>query len=743
VRVRISHKLLAGFLIVGLLPVALGVLFFSRQLASYEAVSAGRIARVDAQRAADRLQLRVSAILDALEFARRRLHVEAADQDILQWAYDQHPELLKLTVADDQGRTIASLFRFGYTPQGEPVPDLAADAGRAGSITFSQWNLEPQLELYLPVIDLASGERKGTLHAEVSLKGLFAELPGDVADGGTLYILDQQGRVVSHPDISQVLEARDMSTLEVVRVLQRGDRMAHAEYVDTGGKDVLGTGVKVPDLPLYIIKELPVEQAFALSRDLSRGLYMVFGIAALLLLVMAVFVTRAITRPLERLEHGTRRVAKGELNFTLSETRQLLPDELGDLAVRFNAMVEALQTDKRSREEAEKELLKLRNYLSNIIDSMPSILVGVDAKARVTQWNLEAEKRTGIASSQAIGKTLSDLLPQLAREMDKVHQAIRERRAISDDKVAFKREEGELAYSDITIYPLITNGVEGAVIRVDDVTERVRIEEMMIQSEKMLMVGGLAAGMAHEINNPLAGILQNIQVMRNRMQEGLEQNRRVAEECGVDMTDIGCYMERRGLLAMIEAVLESGARASHIVTNMLNFSRKSDVGIEPQDTAALLDRTLELAANDYDLKKRYDFRRIEIQRDYDPDLPLVPCDATKLQQVVLNLLKNGAQAMMERGDADQPHRFIIRTRQNGNWAQIDIEDNGPGMDEAVSKRIFEPFFTTKGVGSGTGLGLSVSYFIIHENHSGTLTVASEPGAGSCFVIRLPLQQGEV
>jgi len=684
--------------------------------------------------------LRVSAILDTLEYARRRLHLRASDQDILQWSYDQHPELLKLTAIDNQGRMTASLFRFGYALQGEPVPDLEADAGK---ITFTQWNLEPQFQLYLPIIDLASGERKGTLHAEISLKGLFAELSGDVADSGTLYILDEQGKVVSHPDINQVLEARDLSSLAVIRALRGGDRIAQGEYADAAGQDVLGIGVKVPDLPLYIIKELPVEQAFALSRELTRALYMVFSLAALLLLVMALFVTRAITLPLERLEHGTRRVEKGELNFTLGETRQLLPDELGDLAIRFNAMVEALQADKQSREEAEKELLRLRNYLSNIINSMPSILVGVDAKARVTQWNLEAEKRTGISSRQAIGKTLADLLPEMALEMDKVYQAIRERRAISDTKVAFKRKAGEPAYSDITIYPLITNGVEGAVIRVDDITERVRIEEMMIQSEKMLMVGGLAAGMAHEINNPLAGILQNVQVMRNRMREGLEQNRQVAEECGVDMTDIGCYMERRGLLAMIEAVLESGERASRIVTNMLNFSRKSDVGIEPQDIAALLDRTLELAANDYDLKKRYDFRRIEVQRDYDPDLPRVPCDATKLQQVVLNLLKNGAQAMMERGGVKQPHRFIIRTRRNGDWAQIEIEDNGPGMEAAVSKRIFEPFFTTKEVGLGTGLGLSVSYFIIHENHGGTLTVTSEPGAGSCFVIRLPLRPGGI
>ena len=739
-RVRIAHKLLAGLLLVGLLPVLLGVLFFSRQLITYEEASAVRLARLQAERAADRLQLGVAAIRNTLDYARRRLHVRADDQGVLQWSYDQHRELLKLMVTDLQGRVVASLFRFGYTPRGATVPVIGEDAGAGGSITFTQWNLEPQLRLSLPIIDLASGTRKGALRAEISLKGLFAELSGDSDPAGRLYVLDQAGRVVSHPDVNQVLEARDLSSLAMVRALQEGRPYAEARYPDPGGDSVLGVGVKVPDLPLFIIRELPLEQAFGLSRELTRALYMVFGIAALLLLIMAIFFTRAITWPLERLELGTRRVEKGELDFTLEQTRQRLPDELGDLAVRFNAMVEALKADRLSKEAAEKELNRLRNFLSNIINSMPSILVGVDAQAHITQWNLEAERRTGIPSRQALGKTLTDLLPELTREMDKVRQAILERRAISASKVVLKQDRGAPAYSDITIYPLITNGVEGVVIRVDDVTERVRIEEMMIQSEKMLMVGGLAAGMAHEINNPLAGILQNVQVMRNRMREGLEQNRRVAEECGVDMTDIGCYMERRGLLAMIEAVLESGERATRIVSNMLNFSRKSDVGMEALDLAALLDRTLELAANDYDLKKRYDFRRIEIERDYDPDLPPVPGDATKLQQVVLNLLKNGAQAMMEQADPERPHRFVIRTRRDGDRALIEIEDNGPGMEEVVSKRIFEPFFTTKGVGLGTGLGLSVSYFIIHENHGGTLTVTSEPGRGSCFRIRLPLQQ---
>ena len=130
-----------------------------------------------------------------------------------------------------------------------------------------------------------------------------------------------------------------------------------------------------------------------------------------------------------------------------------------------------------------------------------------------------------------------------------------------------------------------------------------------------------------------------------------------------------------------------------------------------------------------------DFRKIELIKAYDPKLPQVVCETSKIQQVILNLLKNGAQAMSEAGQ-EKP-KFVIRLKQSQRDALIEIEDNGPGMSEAIRKRIFEPFFTTKTVGVGTGLGLSVSYFIITENHNGTMSVESSPGKGARFIIRLP------
>ncbi|GAB6905763.1 putative Histidine kinase [Desulfosarcina cetonica] len=463
------------------------------------------------------------------------------------------------------------------------------------------------------------------------------------------------------------------------------------------------------------------------SRSLMLTLVTIILVTTVIGLGSHQLMKRLVARPLNRLAAGIRTIAAGDYQRALPSEKR---SDINILVREINSM--AREIDRR-----ESDLKKLREMLKNTIDSMPSILVGVDPAGRVTQWNREAEKTTGIIATQAMNQPIARVFPELAWAVEKIHLAIEEKCPHTESKEIFN-VDGEKRFSDITIYPLMTSTTGGAVIRVDDITERVRIEEMMIQSEKMLSVGGLAAGMAHEINNPLAGIMQNIQVMQNRLSGDLLKNREVARRCGIPMDALQAYMVGRNIPEMMVSIMESGKRAAKIVENMLSFSRKSESKHDLNDLAQLLDLTLELAENDYDLKKHYDFRRIKIVREYDPEAPKVPCEATKIQQVFLNILKNGAQAMAE-NPGSTPSRFILRVKPDGKSAVcVEIEDNGPGMEESIRKRIFEPFYTTKSVGVGTGLGLSVSYFIITENHGGSLLMTSAPGRGSCFVIRLPV-----
>ncbi|WP_321415416.1 PAS domain S-box protein [uncultured Desulfobacter sp.] len=292
--------------------------------------------------------------------------------------------------------------------------------------------------------------------------------------------------------------------------------------------------------------------------------------------------------------------------------------------------------------------------------------------------------------------------------------------------------KGKIAARDAQGHPIRFIGIN------TDITQQKKMEEMLIQSEKMLSVGGLAAGMAHEINNPLAGMLQTAQVMSQRLTAGanLTANKKAAKEAGISIEAIDRFMQARGIPQMLLAITESGQRMADIVSNILSFARKEESDLSSHYLNKILDKTIELAATDYNLKKKYDFKQIKITREYDDNLPDIPCQAGKIQQVILNILTNGAQAMQEAGILEP--QFILRTYADPvrNRVCLEIEDNGPGMDEKTRKHIFDPFFTTKPVGVGTGLGLSVSYFIITETHKGEMMVESSPGAGAKFIIQL-------
>ncbi|HVP78413.1 MAG TPA: PAS domain S-box protein [Thermodesulfobacteriota bacterium] len=395
--------------------------------------------------------------------------------------------------------------------------------------------------------------------------------------------------------------------------------------------------------------------------------------------------------------------------------------------------------DMTERKKAESEISSLKNYLSNIIDSMPSILVGMDNARTATQWNRQAEAFTGMPAGEAIGKPVADLLPDFAPQIMTMAADMNERRPSSLEKVLIEKE-GERRFYDLMLYPLFKGAAEGAVLRIEDVTEKARIQELMVQTEKMMSIGGLAAGMAHEINNPLGIIIQAAQNIERRISLELDPNRKVSEELGLNLEALRLYFDKRQISDAIASIRTASSRAAKIIANMLQFSRRADKTMEFTSLAQIVDRTLELAASDYDLKKNYDFRSIEIIKDYQ-DTPQVRIVSVEVEQVVLNLLKNAAQAMT----ANPPDRrpiITLRLRCEDRYTVLEVEDNGPGMTEDIRRRVFEPFFTTKEPAVGTGLGLSVSFMIVTQNHKGLMEVQSTPGRGTVFKVKLPIRGGE-
>ena len=336
----------------------------------------------------------------------------------------------------------------------------------------------------------------------------------------------------------------------------------------------------------------------------------------------------------------------------------------------------------------------------------------------------------------SVGKKL--YLEESDREI--LLEALRTKGTLTNRELKMKRKDGRIVW--ITMNARKTEAQDGTVIiegSLMDITQRKLNEQRMIQSEKMMSVGGLAAGMAHEINNPLAVIISSVQSLQRRLGRETAKNLKTAEDCGAQYSAIVEYVERSGCSKVLEGMYEAGIRAATIVRGMLSFSRKSDSDFELRDLCELMDGALTLVMNDYDFKRDYDFRKIKITKDFGSDSLIVACDGNEIQQVFLNLLKNGAEAMGEKkySQEETPH-FVLRSYALGDVAVMEIEDNGPGMGVDVRNRIMEPFFTTKSVGRGTGLGLSISYFIITDRHNGAMDVISEPDMGTRFIVKLPL-----
>ncbi len=436
-----------------------------------------------------------------------------------------------------------------------------------------------------------------------------------------------------------------------------------------------------------------------------------------------------------RVEHyETEQVRKDGRTIIVAVTLSPVRNRQGDI-IGASAIVR----DITERKRVEAEINSLKNYLSNIVDSMPSILVGMDNTRTVTQWNRQAEAFTGVPAGEAIGKPIVHLLPDFAPWIMAMGSDTDEHRPSSMEKLLIEKE-GERRFFDLMLYPLLIDAVEGAVLRIEDVTERARIQELMVQTEKMMSVGGLAAGMAHEINNPLGIITQAAQNIERRISLELHANRKVSEELGLNLEAVRAYFDKRQISDAIASIHTASSRAAKIVANMLQFSRRADTTMEFTSLAQIVDQALELAASDYDLKKKYDFRSIEIIKDYQ-DMPQVFIVSVEIEQVMLNLLKNAAQAMTANPPDTKP-RITLRLRCEDRYAVLEVEDNGPGMTEGIRRRVFEPFFTTKEPGVGTGLGLSVSYMIVTQNHKGFMEVQSTPGRGTLFKVRLPIGRSE-
>jgi PAS domain S-box-containing protein len=565
---------------------------------------------------------------------------------------------------------------------------------------------------------------------------------------GYSYVLDLDGNLIVHPSlVGNYYEAVDVRGKQFIQEMcSRKNGKIIYSWAAPGEPEAREKLVIFNDIPEYqwiVASSSFLEEFYAPLKTIGHLILATVVISFILVLPLTSRISSSITNPLRELMDRFASGAGGDISVRMERSSR---DEVGTLARYFNTFMErleayseSLKTEIADRKKAEAAIRKSEAKYRELVENANSIILRMTPEGKITFFNEFAQRFFGFTEKEILGRAaVGTIVPEDTPGGIRMMVAPSNQRG--DRESANMLCDGKRVWIAWTSRATVDrSGAPKEYLCIGtDVTESRKMETMMVQTEKMMSVGGLAAGMAHEINNPLGGMLQSLQNVIRRLSPGLPANEAEAEACGTRLETIRNYMEKREIFRFLDNIRVSGERASHIVENMLSFSRRSESRKAPVDLSGLLDKAVELAAHDYDLKKKFDFRRIRIERRYEPDMPLVPCAATEIEQVVLNLLRNAAQAMRE-GETSVPSPCItLHLSKEPDCAVINIADNGPGMDDSRIKRIFEPFFTTKEVGVGTGLGLSVSYFIVTNNHGGAMTAESTPGEGASFIIRLPL-----
>ncbi len=378
-------------------------------------------------------------------------------------------------------------------------------------------------------------------------------------------------------------------------------------------------------------------------------------------------------------------------SLIFKDRRVLTPDEKAEISDSVRKISSSLRLSRQELAAKNRQLALLKEFSENIIESIPLGIATLDEDLHVKYWNDAMERITQINKEAALDIQADLLLTCL--EVDLFNPAIKEGETICNRNVINKSQMVLKVHLS-----KLTGNQRGYVLVMEDVTEKKKIEEELFRTTKHASIGKLAAGVSHEINNPLASI-------SSLVQELLSEN--LTTFASDSLITINTHIER----------------IARIVRNLGNFARLSPRQKTPVNLNDILENTLSLI--------RYDknFKTIDIRTETE-EIPVLKVDSDQMQQVFLNFILNARDAMPDGGE------LIISIKANNGFVQAVFSDTGTGIDNKSKDKIFEPFFTTKGTGKGTGLGLSICYSII-KDHGGTIEIESEKNQGTSFIIKIP------
>jgi len=448
-----------------------------------------------------------------------------------------------------------------------------------------------------------------------------------------------------------------------------------------------------------------IEAVLSRERDYFLGLLTVTSLV--LILIIAVTIRRTVTLPLAGLME---RIAALRSGRPVADTPVVGRDEVARLSLEFNALLQSLQ-------ETRQQLLRESEYARGVIQSISDGIIGVDRDRRIRAWNRSMVERYGIPEAEVLGRDLFEAFPALNREglRPEVERVLRgEARDFSLRNLEHETRRRGRVVLNIRGNALRgpTDEIAGAVLAIEDVTDRVALAQEVQQAEKLAAVGQLAAEIAHQIGTPLNVISGSAEYL---------------------MMEWGAKRPQE-----LEIIVAQTDRITRLIQQFLNFARPARMALRPLDINELLREVLELT--EHQIARG----QIALRVDLAPDLPAITGDANQLEQAILNIVINAWHAMPQGGTltlATRPapagERMRRAARAGAPGIEVTIADTGIGIPPETLPRIFDPFFSTKGVGKGTGLGLSISQRIIDDHHGG-IEVASEVGRGTAFTLWLPV-----
>lgn len=404
---------------------------------------------------------------------------------------------------------------------------------------------------------------------------------------------------------------------------------------------------------------------------------------------------------LRRLERGILRAREGLLEPTPVEPYAWT--SIGHLILEYNTTITTLRMMFQTVEECQGRFLSERNRSNTILQSLPGALLSLADDLRVTIANRQADALFGVQPGALIGANLFELLDVNEHDRELLRDAFLYKHIIRNQEIALNVGGGKRFFSlNLAFYSDEENDMGGVLI-LQDITEHRQLMESVATREKLVAMGQLAAGVAHELNTPLGNILGYAQLL-----------------------DRGAA-EHPKLAGYARIIADETQRCSRVVQELLDYARKEKCSGETCDLNQLAQELIETFINCR--LKRY---RIEIALDLCPEMLVVEGGCGQLDIVLSNLLINAIDAL----DKTPSPRIAVRTWAEDANAAISISDNGPGVPQDIRKRLFDPFFSTKEVGQGSGLGLSISQAIVTKR-GGFIAYDAANGEGACFIVKLP------